>query len=216
MQYQVVQKLTWNCCIIDVSIHTNRQNGKDFVLVKLGKYEDGEFLCSIILKEEIYDSLLEEMRNKKLHTIERFAIRPNVNVYHRLTWDDIDRGKCTRNNLREVERNEKGLPIVYNQIVVFANIDGISTGVLRVDDVLAREYIEINSPYAKEALQFNNRADYLANHAPRSHSEEEQWEELMASTYDAYENHRYDYMDMTPEERVMGALENGMGELYGY
>ena len=22
--------------------------------------------------------------------------------------------------------------------------------------------------------------------------------------------------DMTPEERVMGALENGMGELYGY
>ena len=156
------------------------------------------------------------MKTKKLHTIERLAIRPNVNVYHILTWDDVDRGKCTRNNIGEVERNKNGIPVVYNQIVIFANVDGMNTGGLRVDDVLAREYIEINSTNVNDAIRFNNRANFLAKQVQKTYEEDKQCEELMASMYDAYENHRYDYMDMSPEDRVMGALENGMGELYGY
>lgn len=182
MQYQVVQKLIWNCCVINVSMHTNRQNGRRFVLVKLGKYENGQFLCSIILNEYTYEYFLEEMKTKKLHTIERLAIRPNVNVYHILTWDDVDRGKCTRNNIGEVERNKNGIPVVYNQIVIFANVDGMNTGVLRVDDVLAREYIEINSPNVNNAIRFNNRANFLAKQAQKT----KQCEELMDSMYDAY------------------------------
>ena len=122
------------------------------------------------------------MKTKKLHTIERLAIRPNVNVYHILTWDDVDRGKCTRNNIGEVERNKNGIPVVYNQIVIFANVDGMNTGVLRVDDVLAREYIEINSPNVNNAIRFNNRANFLAKQAQKT----KQCEELMDSMYDAY------------------------------
>ena len=216
MQYQVVQKLTWNCRAIDVSMHTNRQNGNRFVVVKLGKYENGEFLCSAILNEGMYNHMLEEVKNKKPHTIERFAIRPNVNVYHILNWDDIDRGKCSRNNIGEVERNENGTPIAYNQIVIFANIDGKNTGVLRVDDILAKECIEVNSPYANNVLNYNNRASFLAKQEEKRRREEEEWEDMMAEMYDAYESHRYDDMDMSPEERVMSALENGMGEIYGY
>jgi len=216
MQYQVDQRLIWNCRAIDVRMQTNRQNGSKFVLVKLGKYEDGDFLCSVILNERVYNSLMEEMRIKKLHTIERLAIRPSVNVYHILNWDDIDRHKCVRDNIGEIERNNKGQPIAYNQIVIFTNIDGKYTKYLDVENVLSREYLEVNSPYAPNALKFNNRAYFLAQREERNRQEEEKWEEMMADMYDAYENHRYDDMDMSPEERVMSALENGMGELYGY
>lgn len=216
MQYQVVQKLVWNCRAIDVRLQTNRQNGSKFVLVKLGKYEDGKFLCSVILNEGVFNSLIEEMRTKKLHTIERLAIRPQTNVYHILTWDDVDRKKCVRDNIGEVERNQEGTPIAYNQIVIFANIDGRCTRSLNVDDILSKEYIEVNSPYVQNALNFNNRAHFLAQREEKRRQEEDKWEEMMADMYDAYENHRYDDIDISPEERVMNALENGMGELYGF
>ncbi len=206
MQYNIIQKLTWPCRIIDVQLQTTRSNGSKFVVAKLGKYDDGEFLRSVIMNEQTYDFLLSEMQIRKYHTIERVVIQPLINVYHILQWDDIDRRICTREHLCEVQRDNEGKPIPFNQIVVFANLDNKNR--FTVNEILDKEYIEVNSLIVQNYLNFNNRQYYL--------KQQEDHNQMMSDLYDAYEERRYSDMDMSEEEKVMSALESGNGELYGY
>ena len=159
MQYNIVQIVKWPCRLIDVKLRTNRQNGSKFVVAKLGKYDTGEFLRSVILNEGTYNALISEMQIRKYHTIERIAIRPQNNVYHILTWDDVDRGICTREHLDEVQRDKEGKPIPFNLIVVFANFDNLNR--FTINEVLDKEYIEVNSPIVQNYLNFNNRQYFL-------------------------------------------------------
>ena len=214
MKYEIVQKLVWPCRLIDVKLRTNRQNGSKFVVAKLGKYNTGEFLRSVILNEGTYNALISEMQIRKYHTIERIAIRPQNNVYHILTWDDVDRGICTRENLDEVQRDDEGKPIPFNQIVVFANLDNLKR--FTINEVLDKEYIEINSPIVQNYLNFNNRQYFLKQQEEKRRKEQEDYDQMMSDLYDAYEERRYSDLDMSEEERIMSALENGNGELYGF
>ena len=50
----------------------------------------------------------------------------------------------------------------------------------------------------------------------KEREEEVQYCEMMDAFYEACENRRYSDMDMSEEDRVMSALENGDGELYGF
>ena len=214
MKYELVQILIWPCRLIDVKLRTNRQNGSRFVVAKLGKYDTGEFLRSVILNEGTYNALISEMQIRKYHTIERIAIRPQNNVYHILTWDDVDRGICTRENLDEVQRDDEGKPIPFNQIVVFANLDNLKR--FTINEVLDKEYIEINSPIVQNYLNFNNRQYFLKQQEEKRRREQEDYDQMMSDLYDAYEERKYSNMDMSEEERIMSALENGNGELYGF
>lgn len=214
MQYHIVQIVKWPCRLIDVKLRTNRQNNSKFVVAKLGRYDTGEFLRSVILNEGTYNTLISEMQIRKYHTIERIALRPQKNVYHILTWDDVDRGICTRENLNEVQRNNEGKPISFNQIVVFANLDNINR--FTVNEVLDKEYIEVNSPIVQNYLNFNNRQYFLKKQEEKRRREQEDYDQMMSDLYDAYEERRYSDMDMSEEERIMSALENGNGELYGF
>ena len=214
MQYHIVQIVKWPCRLIDVKLRTNRQNGSRFVVAKLGKYDTGEFLRSVILNEGTYNALISEMQIRKYHTIERIAIRPQNNVYHILTWDDVDRGICTRENLDEVQRDDEGKPIPFNQIVVFANLDNLKR--FTINEVLDKEYIEINSPIVQNYLNFNNRQYFLKQQEEKRRKEQEDYDQMMSDLYDAYEERRYSDLDMSEEERIMSALENGNGELYGF
>lgn len=214
MKYELVQILIWPCRLIDVKLRTNRQNGSRFVVAKLGKYDTGEFLRSVILNEGTYNALISEMQIRKYHTIERIAIRPQNNVYHILTWDDVDRGICTRENLDEVQRDDEGKPIPFNQIVVFANLDNLKR--FTINEVLDKEYIEINSPIVQNYLNFNNRQYFLKQQEEKRRKEQEDYDQMMSDLYDAYEERRYSDLDMSEEERIMSALENGNGELYGF
>jgi len=214
MKYQIIQKLVYPCRLIDVKLRTNRQNNSKFVVAKLGRYDTGEFLRSVILNEGTYNTLISEMQIRKYHTIERIALRPQNNVYHILTWDDVDRGICTRENLNEVQRNNEGKPISFNQIVVFANLDNINR--FTVNEVLDKEYIEVNSPIVQNYLNFNNRQYFLKKQEEKRRREQEDYDQMMSDLYDAYEERRYSDMDMSEEERIMSALENGNDELYGF
>ena len=214
MQYNIVQIVKWPCRLIDVKLRTNRQNGSKFVVAKLGKYNTGEFLRSVILNEGTYNALISEMQIRKYHTIERIAIRPQDNVYHILTWDDVDRGICTREHLDEVQRDKEGKPIPFNQIVVFANLDNLNR--FTINEVLDKEYIEINSPIVQNYLNFNNRQYFLKQQEEKRRREQEDYDQMMSDLYDAYEERKYSNMDMSEEERIMSALENGNGELYGF
>ena len=214
MQYNIVQIVKWPCRLIDVKLRINKQNGSKFVVAKLGKYDTGEFLRSVIMNEHTYESLLSEMQIRKYHTIERIALRPQNNVYHILTWDDVDRGICTREHLDEVQRDKEGKPIPFNQIVVFANLDNMNR--FTINEVLDKEYIEVNSPIVQNYLNFNNRQYFLKQQEEKRRKEQEDYDQMMSDLYDAYEERRYSDLDMSEEERVMSALENGNGELYGF
>ena len=43
--------------------------------------------------------------------------------------------------------------------------------------------------------------------------EQDDWE---AGAYEEYEEHKYDDMDLSSEEQIMRALENGDGEYHGF
>lgn len=214
MQYSIIQKLIWPCRLIDVQLQTTRSNGFKFVVAKLGKYDTGEFLRSVLLHEATYNALMSEMHTRQFHTIERTVIRPQNNVYHILQWDDIDRRICIREHLNEVQRDNEGKPIPFNQIVVFANLDNINR--FTIDEVLDKEYIEVNSPIVQNYLNFNNQQYYIQQIEVKRRKEQEDYNQMMSDMYDAYEETRYSEMDMSEEERVMSALENGEGELYGF
>lgn len=214
MQYHIVQIVKWSCRLIDVKLRTNRQNGSRFVVAKLGKYDTGEFLRSVIMNEGTFNALIKEMQIRKCHTIERIVIRPQNNVYHILTWDDIDRGICTREHLDEVQRDKEGKPILFNQIVVFANFDNLNR--FTINEVLDKEYIEVNSPIVQNYLNFNNRQYFLKQQEEKRRKEQEDYDQMMTDLYDAYEERKYSNMDMSEEEKVMSALENGNGEPYGF
>jgi len=215
MIYKIAQNLRWSCRVTDVKLKTNRANGSKFVVAKLGKYDTGEFLRSIIFfREAIYGQLVSEIQTKKRHTIERIVIRPHNNVYHILQWDDVDRGICTREHLDEVQRDNEGKPIPFNQIVIYANLD--NKNLFTVDKVLDKEYIEVNSPIVQSYLNFNNQQYFLKQQEERRKRRESDYDQMMSDLYDAYEEKRYSDMDMSEEERVMSALENGNGELCGF
>ena len=214
MKCEIVQKLTWYCRVIDVKTRTNRANGSNFVVAKFGKYDTGEFLRSVILREATYSKIVSEIQTRKYHTIERVAIRPQNNVYHILQWDDVDRGICTREHLYEVPRNNEGAPMMFNQFVVYANLDNKNR--FTINKVLDEEYVEVNSPIVQNYLNFNNREYYLQQQETKRNKEQEDYDQMMSDLYDAYEKRRNTDMDMTEEDRIMSALENGEGELYGF
>ena len=119
MQYHIVQKLKWPCRVIDVQLKKNRNNNSKFVVVKFGKYDTIEFLRSVILPEDDYNDMVSEMQERKCHTISQIEIQPENGVYHILTWDDVDRGICTREHIGEIQRDKDGNPIIFNSIFVF-------------------------------------------------------------------------------------------------
>ena len=209
--YKIEKIKTLYCRVIKVE----RKVKDNIIIIHIGLYESGEFLCTIVRNDSIYNDMLKYQENRKRMIIEKVLICPNVSVYHKLTWDDVHRGKCSVRNLDEIERDKNGKTIVYDKIVMFVNIENN----LKVNNdeeakkwrkrinrereisCLLEKYIAINDPNAQNALNHRN-----------SFSQRHQKEELYN---DYYENYNYD-VDSTPENTVMDALENGMGELFGY
>ena len=85
-----------------------------------------------------------------------------------------------------------------------------------VDEVLLKEFIEINSPRVQDYLNFNNQQYYLQQQEEKRKLQEAEYCQMMSDLYDAYEEKRYSDTRMSAEEMVMSALENGNGELFGY
>ena len=193
MQYHIVQNLKWPCRVIDVQLKKNPNNNSKFVIIKFGKYETAEFLRSVILPEDDYDYMVSEMQKRKYHTINRIAIRPENVVYHILTWDDVDRGICTREHIGEIQRDKDGNPIMFKLIVVFVNLDNLNR--FTINEVLDKEYIEVNSPIVQNYMNFNNKENYLQQQAKKrmqkEREEEVQYCEMMDAFYEACENRRY-------------------------
>lgn len=214
MDFRIAQKLTWNCRILDVKMKTNRSNGSKFVVAKLAKADTGEFICSIIAHELSFSSFEKDMQSGRLHTIDRIALQPQNPVYHIYTWDDVEKGVCSREHFNEVQRDKEGKPIQFSKIVIYANFD--KSTFPSIYEVLDKEFVDVNSPLVHQYLNFNNQQFYLHQQYEKRKEEQEKYDEMMSDMYDAYENNRYSNMDMTEEDRIMSALENGNGDAFGY
>lgn len=214
MDYRVLEQVKLPCRIIDVQLKSNSLDGAKFVLVKLGDYLDGKFIRTVILSgEDRYEYFLNDMYHKKRHTINKLKIKLSSKAYRKLTWDDVYKGICTRDHLFEVERDSKGKPVIYEETTVYANTDGGYNPT--IFDILSREYVEVNSPLAQSLLTFNNRESFLMRIRNRRNGCFSESDDLFEPNSNSYYD-RVDYSDMTEEDRVMDALENGQGELYGF
>ena len=218
MDYSITQKLTWNCRLLSVIKKRNRKNNSRFIVAKYGKSDNGELLFSIIYDESAYDFLKMDMKSHSLHTVDRIAIQPNIPLYHIYTWDDVENELCSREHVGEVQRDDEGNPIKFSQIVVFANLDNKLRPTIQ--ETLDKHYIAINSPIVGQFLNFNNEEHYwkLRNKDKNQKEQEcqEDYDEYMSNVYESYEKRRCAEMDMTEEDRIMSALEDGNGELYGF
>ena len=218
MRYDIAQKMIRYCRIIDVKLQTNRAEDSKFVVSKLGDYYNSEFLCSHCTSERNYNSLFNNMQNQKRYTIDRCVVRLHINVYHIFSWDDIDRGLCSKEHVGEIQRDTEGIPIPFKQIVIYSNINNKLRPT--INEILDKEYIEINSPYIQNYLNFNNQQYYLQQQKNQRIQKEmrnqEDYAEYMDRVYKTYEKKQFVDIDMSEEDRIMSALENGDGELYGF
>ena len=211
MQYKIIDTRIIPCRVIDMKLCTNKKDYSQFIVAYIGEYNSGKFLCSVRLNYETNDSILMAIRNNTRYNIYRYTIQLDVKMYHLITWDDVYTGKHKKEHLGEVERNTEGIPLTYSQIVIYANIGNSQNP--NMNKVLSNEYIPINSPNANIALTFNNMESYKEK--MRLQHEEENVV-ITDADYDLYEEHRYDSLYMTEEEKIMDALENGDAEIYGF
>jgi len=139
-------------------------------------------------------------------------------VYHIFSWDDVDRGLCSKEHVGEIQRDTEGIPIPFKQIVIYSNINNKLRPT--INEILDKEYIEINSPYIQNYLNFNNQQYYLQQQKNQRIQKEmrnqEDYAEYMDRVYKTYEKKQFVDIDMSEEDRIMSALENGDGELYGF
>lgn len=213
MQFKILNKIIWQCRLTSVTLHPMK-DGHQFVLAKFSKLDTLEFLFSYIYNERNYEALFNDMQTKRVHTIERLLIELQERSYHKLTWDDVDRGICQRDKIGEIQRNSEGRPLIYSQIVVFAHID--NRPFPDVKEILKEEYIDISSPSASKALAFNNIDSFHAKLEAKRRKEEMEQDDWEARAYEEYEEHKYDDMDLSKEEQIMRALKNGDGEYHGF
>lgn len=205
MQYEIIQTQKCKCRVLGFELKKNHYNNSDFLVAMLGKYDTGDFLCSVISNKAIsmQNELQTSINKKTPYTIDRIAIKPYNCVYHKLTWDDVRKKVCDYKHVGEIQRDFEGNPILWKQIVVYTNINGCNFP--NVNEILDKEYIEVNSPFVQAWLDYINPFSY--NRGSRHHN--------IIEDYGEYNNDYCD-SDMTDEERVMAALENGYGEYYGY
>lgn len=86
-------------------------------------------------------------------------VKPCVRVYRRLTWDDVDRGNCTREHVGEVFRDKNGNAVLADIAAVYCNLDG--SGYPELGRELTKMYVGESSPSAHNLLVFNNKEEYL-------------------------------------------------------
>lgn len=211
-RYRIVQDIVWQCRLLAVEPKRN------CVVLKFCKYDTGEYLFSVVRDSFDLKPFYDDFRRQNIHTIHRVAIESTNGVYHKYTWDDVYKGITTNSHVGEIQRDENNVPIKWKTVVEFGDIDGFKDP--SAINQFLKNNIDVDSPNVQEALNYNNRQSYLDSLSKaeyeREREEREAYNCMMQAAYEAHEQRMFDQMNMTEEDRVMDALENGEGELYGY
>lgn len=211
--YEIIHKERVICRILDVQIKKHVKN--EFVVRKFIRYnDDKKIIFSDTCDLSIYEDCVKAMKGKEPLGIDRFVIRTKCNVVHKWTWDDFYNKKCSYNEVGSIAKDNNGDIINYKEFEIYANTnenciftkayyEKYKYQVVKrwITDALSC-YIEVGS------CEYRLLVDQNYNQKHSDYFEDQ----------DGYNSYNYDVIDeyMTPEDRIMSALENGEGELYGF
>lgn len=209
-----------------------------YTIVIISNIKTEEKIASIYQPYNAFDLYAEEYEKKIPLPYYAFHIRLGNEHYYRINWDDVNLGKYDKSQIGEIARESDDYdkkPLVFRDYVLHLyheaplttsqfDESGITEDVENLLDLINQyEKLHFFIPFKKETrklLKFRN--DYKSkktriNNHMNEHSLDYDIEELLSPHYcnDPFEMKRL-WEDMTEEERVMFALENGNGEYYGY
>lgn len=146
--YKIIYDRMIDCKIIDII------EKSDYLVVKYGKYNSGNFVISEYRREDnALKVLTKAMRRKDKIPVHVTKIQPVSCVYKKITWDDIDRGISSPDHIGEILRNEEGTPIRYKAITIRHRINNYEP---LLDNVFINDFVFVDSPEVKDALEYRN------------------------------------------------------------
>lgn len=179
-------------------------------IIKIINAQNGQYIAHKIEKHMYPDqnaAYKEAIAGKVIYPIHRNVIKSSVGVYKRLTWVDVDNGKCEPCEVGMIERDGDGMPVIYNEVVLYDRFYDMPDNRLSAENFFLNNYVEVTSPSASDALNYTGRRTVY--HSGSYHSA-------------SYDNYDYDPdvfneidRNRTEEDCIMDALENGYGEYYG-
>lgn len=217
-------------CYVYISKLERKQafNGKVYTLVYMSNLNNETIMC-IYNPGDRYDEYYEDYKKKIRLPFYAITINLEHESYYRIDWEDVNLHKYDIKHLHEIARikdeNDNEIPIRIKQYVIYeyyeqnVTIEQFLTKAVKEDDEYINDILSDINRYELEHFfnpseEYTNRLlEYRNDFTPRRPNTPE---------YDYYDNLNYDnddrksYIDMTEEERVMDALENGNGEYYGY
>lgn len=217
--YEIIHQERIICRILDVQIKKNT-TGK-FVAIKFARHDNLKFIFSATYDLNGYDEYIEAQKNKILFVIDKFVIRTKCDVVHRLTWDDFYNKKCSYEDVKKgnIETDSNGDIRYYKEFEIYATNENSTCTkayyetykyqpIQRWITNALESYFEIDSPEGQKLInQFYKTDD-------DSFGQEEYYDPYCDD--ELYERLHSPQTYTTPEDRIMSALEDGYGELYGF
>ena len=160
MQYSIKQYSQQVCYLQSVELKGN--NNYKITICHFCDNKTNKHIFDYVMNgDHCYHELLNEVRTKKLHSVYLLTIVPMIPVYHKITWQDVNMGLQSRQNLGEIQKDSTNRPIVFNELSIYAYIDGQKDN-LTPNYILDKEYIAVNHPYIDSYLNYNNMAAWYA------------------------------------------------------
>lgn len=207
IKYEVI-----NCYISNVI-----EKAPTFSVVKISECNTNEFLFSYGVKS-CAAPLKSLMGASNVHTILKLEIESETALYRLNHWDDVEKGLCPRKKVKEVRRDGRGKPIEHHKITVYAFIDN-DKDCFTIEDYMHDRFIAVNDKNVWQYLQYDNQQSYQRMLLERNIREQSRWEEEPDDIYydadEALAEQEY-RRNMSEEDRIMDALENGDAECYGF
>lgn len=239
-KYEIVQESVLACRVSKI----DEDRIKDCVILRIVKYDTGEFLCSKIrtIPKQNLTKINDYVKKGILMQIRMVEVRLKVDMHHYLTWDDVFKGVTNRAYVNKVQCDIFGNPLVYKAGTVIRLFDyfgehikihkelrngqlcevvesGTITSPELVGNQMCQDYAEVGSSYAAEKLKYSNRESYLRSKKTDEMSLQEDNDDCRSNFYDSWienaERRSYEEYDMSEEDMIMSALENGQGEVFG-
>ena len=227
--------LTLECYFVEKSNKEYKTGGKlknrDLIVLKMRDYKTHKHVFTLSRWGSGNISEYEKWRDERMPLkYKEVHVKLEKECLYKYTWDDFGDGRCKREKVGEVHKDDDGNPVFYTSMVVYVPIQEIPEPFfeqmlkLKCQEIFKEHYVENDGSFEYiSSLCYRNCYDARREAEKRRkaeenevHSESEADYELVRSFWDMPEKEAYDRSDMSEEDDIMDALENGDAEKYGF
>lgn len=213
---------------------SNCNSPKTLTVLKFCDNKTGEHLFSIS-GFQFPDNVASQNDSSKIHHFIKVYVKLKGSYVYRYTWEDVNNNLCTREHLGEIHKDKEGNPVICDIMSVYISMKKyfhMSSEEMRqefeedVDSLCQNKfqehYIPLDNPNIQNIISYKNdykerkKDEYERKLQEERDAEYEEMENLLSELYDTYEEHKYEDIYMTEEDKVMKALEGDAAEYYGY